>query len=530
VASKIQLRRDNAANWTSVNPVLADGEVGYEKDTGQQKVGDGVTDWNALPYSAAGGGTAPTQQYVKTVGATGKDFTTFDEAMEWYLGLTHSGWGSGTSAAGIPVVIKLTAGESFSTAKEWTISNGPSLEIVTDTEYTPVTLSYANTGQLFHLYDAHLRMNEINLVKTGGSSGAATFWIYGSLLELWETAMDQGTDHFLSAFQGSHVEILNWSGTLNGWMEFYQSQLQLDVETWVSSSTSQTALQLYDSVADIPYVADCTGEPGASRSWAYAYNSRVRQRDVLYLTNFSTAIYARAGGQWSDQWGDGLDLTNVATAYDPPLNVASGDGSWITDGSLTFSPAAHTHTASEVSDSTAAGRSMLTAVDAAAQRTLLNVEDNAAADQSAAEVQVAATPANYTKGTDFVEGHLSGIDTALGDAIKEGETITDWGMAKATIGGTSPSWTWDWDNGHLSELTLTADATITISSTKGHANAEAKLILHSAGFIPTFVFTGCTVYPPNGGHDWTTSGTYMVNFSKVSTALYVVEQLMGTGV
>lgn len=43
-------RRDTAANWTSVNPTLASGEFGYEKDTGKLKLGNGSTAWNSLPY------------------------------------------------------------------------------------------------------------------------------------------------------------------------------------------------------------------------------------------------------------------------------------------------------------------------------------------------------------------------------------------------------------------------------------------------------------------------------------------------
>lgn len=46
----IQLRHDTAANWTSVNPILLDGEVGIETDTRKQKFGDGITAWNSLPY------------------------------------------------------------------------------------------------------------------------------------------------------------------------------------------------------------------------------------------------------------------------------------------------------------------------------------------------------------------------------------------------------------------------------------------------------------------------------------------------
>jgi len=54
--SIIQLRRDTAANWTSVNPILADGEQGYEKDTGLQKIGDGLSLWTLLPYFSSGAG------------------------------------------------------------------------------------------------------------------------------------------------------------------------------------------------------------------------------------------------------------------------------------------------------------------------------------------------------------------------------------------------------------------------------------------------------------------------------------------
>jgi hypothetical protein len=47
----IQVRRDTAANWSSVNPVMASGELGFETDTGVLKIGDGSTAWNSLTYA-----------------------------------------------------------------------------------------------------------------------------------------------------------------------------------------------------------------------------------------------------------------------------------------------------------------------------------------------------------------------------------------------------------------------------------------------------------------------------------------------
>jgi hypothetical protein len=46
----IQHRRDSAAQWVSVNPVLAAGELGVETDTLNFKIGDGTTAWNSLAY------------------------------------------------------------------------------------------------------------------------------------------------------------------------------------------------------------------------------------------------------------------------------------------------------------------------------------------------------------------------------------------------------------------------------------------------------------------------------------------------
>ena len=50
MASVIQIRRDTAANWTSINPVLHQGEEGWEIDTGKWKRGDGTTAWTSLAY------------------------------------------------------------------------------------------------------------------------------------------------------------------------------------------------------------------------------------------------------------------------------------------------------------------------------------------------------------------------------------------------------------------------------------------------------------------------------------------------
>jgi hypothetical protein len=54
VVTQIQVRRGTAAQWTSANPTLAAGELGFETDTGLLKGGNGATAWNSLPYVGAG--------------------------------------------------------------------------------------------------------------------------------------------------------------------------------------------------------------------------------------------------------------------------------------------------------------------------------------------------------------------------------------------------------------------------------------------------------------------------------------------
>ena len=72
MAFRVQIRRDTLLNWTTNDPILLDGEFGYETDTGRYKIGNGVDVWSDLIYSLVGitgptGGTGSTG----ATGATG---------------------------------------------------------------------------------------------------------------------------------------------------------------------------------------------------------------------------------------------------------------------------------------------------------------------------------------------------------------------------------------------------------------------------------------------------------------------------
>jgi hypothetical protein len=50
MATRMQQRRGTATQWTTANPTLAPGEIGFETDTNQFKIGDGVNQWEDLSY------------------------------------------------------------------------------------------------------------------------------------------------------------------------------------------------------------------------------------------------------------------------------------------------------------------------------------------------------------------------------------------------------------------------------------------------------------------------------------------------
>jgi hypothetical protein len=89
MAYRIQIRRDTSSNWTSNNPILLQGEFGYELNTGYAKIGDGQTAWTALDYF---GGTGPTGSTGLTgvTGATGSGVPAGGSAGQFLVKVSNS--------------------------------------------------------------------------------------------------------------------------------------------------------------------------------------------------------------------------------------------------------------------------------------------------------------------------------------------------------------------------------------------------------------------------------------------------------
>lgn len=52
INSKLLVRRDSSSNWTTNNPVLSQGEIGYDNTEGKIKIGNGSSTWSNLPFFA----------------------------------------------------------------------------------------------------------------------------------------------------------------------------------------------------------------------------------------------------------------------------------------------------------------------------------------------------------------------------------------------------------------------------------------------------------------------------------------------
>lgn len=85
MAVQIQFRNDLAATWTSVNPTLAQGELGLEIDTGQFKVGTGLATWTALSYGGIVGPASTVPGPTGPTGATGATGAQGEEKFSGFL-------------------------------------------------------------------------------------------------------------------------------------------------------------------------------------------------------------------------------------------------------------------------------------------------------------------------------------------------------------------------------------------------------------------------------------------------------------
>jgi hypothetical protein len=162
----IQLRRDTAANWTSTNPTLASGEMGFETDTNLFKIGDGSTLWTSLLYAVT-----PPQTFTYKVGDTGPGggIIFFVDRYDEYAGFTYLE----------------VAPSSTEVQLRWAPGANPSLDntAVTGADSKALGAGYQNTIDI-------VAQNPVDPTRSAGLycsnlvSGGQSDWYLGSIAEM----------------------------------------------------------------------------------------------------------------------------------------------------------------------------------------------------------------------------------------------------------------------------------------------------------------------------------------------------------
>jgi hypothetical protein len=197
MAIQIQLRRGDAADWTSSNPLLAEGELGIELDTLKIKIGNGIDNWNALAYVSGGGGGGGVTSVTGTSPIVSSGGTTPAISLASTYGDTLNPYGSKTAnyvlaspdgSSGVPTFRAIVASDiptlnQNTTGSAATLATGRTISITGDLAYTSPsfngstnvtasgTLATVNTN-VGSFTNASLTVNAKGLI-TAASSGTA---------------------------------------------------------------------------------------------------------------------------------------------------------------------------------------------------------------------------------------------------------------------------------------------------------------------------------------------------------------------
>ena len=174
MADMIQIRRDTASNWTSANPILAQGEMGAETDTSKIKIGDGTTAWASLGYLIDAGGylTATSTNTLTNKTITFADNTLTGVVPTSAIGVTVQAYdANNTTATNTQTLTNKTA----TGLKETKVAMGAHDIDLSAGNYFTYTLSGAQTLTVSNTASSG-SVSAFVLEVTNGGSAALTFF------------------------------------------------------------------------------------------------------------------------------------------------------------------------------------------------------------------------------------------------------------------------------------------------------------------------------------------------------------------
>jgi hypothetical protein len=314
MATRMQQRRGTAAQWTSADPVLAAGEIGFETDTSKFKIGDGVNVWETLTY-----------------------FTTIDEALADILDGAPEALDTLkelAAALGDDADFATTIANSLSTKATILIKSDEDWEL--DSSVIDLgTLVYNSTTKDFK-------------VGNGVSSYSTlpVFWYAAQILEKIDTAIEDAVADILedSTFTGTIVlpagtSIGDVSQEEISYLDGVTSSIQTQINNKLDSSTASTT---YAPLADPTFtgtvVLPSTTSIGTVDSTELGYlndvtsniqtqlNAKAPTADPTFTGTVSgiTSTMVGLGNVDNTSDADKPISTATQTALDAKLNLSGG--------------------------------------------------------------------------------------------------------------------------------------------------------------------------------------------------------------
>jgi len=230
MTSRLQNRRDTAANWTTNNPTLAAGEIGYETDTGKFKIGTGSANWTTLGYTQNGTVTS----IVAGTGLTGGTITsTGTVALSTPVSVANGGTGISSFGTGVATFLGTPSSANLAAALTDETGTGANVFGTSPTIGTPtINTATIKDGVMRGLEE------DVNVVA---SAATGTINLEVDTASVWYYTTNATANHTLNIRYSSTVSLntalavgdaitVVWMNT-NGATAYYPNVIQIDATT-----------------------------------------------------------------------------------------------------------------------------------------------------------------------------------------------------------------------------------------------------------------------------------------------------------
>ena len=257
MTSRLQNRRDTAANWTTNNPTLAAGEIGYETDTAKFKIGTGSANWSTLGYTQNGtvtsivagtglsGGTITSTGTVAIDTATTVDKTTAQTLTNKTLTAPIISTISNTGTLTLPTSTDTLVGKATSDTLTNKILTSPTVNTATNNGLSSSNIA---TGTVVDNIVRGLN-EDVNIVA---SAATGTINLNVGTASVWYYTTNATANHTLNIRYSATVSLNTFMNTgdaltvvwmnTNGTTAYYPNVIQIDATTVTPKIQGGTAI------------------------------------------------------------------------------------------------------------------------------------------------------------------------------------------------------------------------------------------------------------------------------------------------